>query len=194
MSKQWSVTGVSNRNEITESLAVGINKRCDYNPVMHYCPGLLTDFHTPEPALLVWVWFVEGGAGFCLIIIIQMFGSFSALITNTEFIHHLEQRNSFWYQLWHIDVVCRISLGFYLFVIHKAVCVVHSAAHSPAGTWIIILRVNYDKDFLYIHPAWKQYASTNMSAPIKRCSALSINHSIFTGMVLAVEKWDFLHP
>lgn len=49
-----------------------------------------------------------------------------------------------------------------LFVLHTTACVVHSSAHSPKA-WIIILLVNYDKDFLYIHPAWKQHASTNMS-------------------------------
>lgn len=94
-----------------------------------------------------------------------MLGLCSDLIPSREFIQHLVWRDSFWYQLWHIDVVRCISLSFYLLVIHKAACVVHSAAHSPKA-WIIILLVNYDKDFLYIHPAWKQHASTNMSALI----------------------------
>lgn len=49
----------------------------------------------------------------------------------------------------------------YLFMIGKAACVAHSAK-----AWIIILAVNNDKDFLYIHPAWKQHASTNMPSLI----------------------------
>ena len=80
----------------------------------------------------------------------QIFGSFSDWITNTECIPCSVWKDSSWYQPWHTDVVSCISLTSQLIVIHKAASVVHSAAHSPKA-WIIICIVNNDKHFLYIH-------------------------------------------
>lgn len=92
-----------------------------------------------------------------------MFGQISGLIDNTEFIPHLVWKDSFWYQLWHIDAV-PLHLADFLFV-----CDPYGCACGPLSRPLTI-SMNHNlcsklwQRLLYIRAACKQSTSTNMSA------------------------------